>query len=194
MPNHNYKEYIYKENSILTLRDTDIFSDTLIDPNIAWKDRITGKVVLFNKYLHIALIGNKVNDFFLLPGGGIEEGEQIIDGIKRECREETGCEINILGSIGITEDFRARDYKHCISHGYFAEVISIGEKDLTDSEKDIGSYVKWVPINEAVLLFIEQEKQVKLGNVKFYNTCFNILRDSLFIRLASNLINNISLT
>lgn len=190
MLNADNKRYIQNNNYILTLRDKDIFINALIDTNIVWKDRITGKAVIFDKDLHIALIGNKVNEFFLLPGGGIEEGEEIIDGIKRECKEETGCDVSILGLIGSAEDFRARDSKHCISYGYFAEVVSMGNRNLTESEKDIGAYVKWVPINDAIQIFIEQEKQVKIGNVKFYNTCFNILRDSLFIRLAKDLISN----
>lgn len=186
------KKHIQKDNHILTLRDKDIFLDASVDPNILWKDRITGKAVIFDKDLQIALIGNKVNEFFLLPGGGIEEGEEIIDGIKRECKEETGCEVSILGLIGSTEDFRARDCKHCISYGYFAKVISISDRNLTESEKDIGAYVKWVSIDDAIQIFTEQEKQVKMGNVKFYNTCFNILRDLLFIRLAKDLISNYS--
>lgn len=153
-----------------------------------WKDRPTGKVVLFNDQNQIALIGNKVNNFLLLSGGGIEGDESILDGVKRECQEETGCEIEIIKELGVTEDFRSRDRKHCISFGYAAKVISYGTPALTESEIDIGAYVKWLSISEAYELFAIQEEKVKKGEVKFYNTCFNIFRDSLFIRLAQELI------
>lgn len=176
----------YKKDAVvlMTLRDKDIFPNTPESTDVIWKDRPTGKVVLFNDRNQIALIGNKVNDFFLLPGGGIEGAESIIEGLKRECQEETGCEIEIIKELGITEDFRSRDSKHCISFGYSAKVISYGTPTLTESEIDIGVYVKWLPITEAGELFTRQEEKVKKGEVKFYNTCFNIFRDSLFIRLA----------
>ncbi len=172
----------------MVLRDKDIFPDAPDTTDVVWKDRPTGKVVLFNEKNEIALIGNKVNDFFLLPGGGIEEGESVIEGTKRECQEETGCHIELQEALGITEDFRARDIKHCISYGYSAKAISQGTAKLTESEADIGAYVKWLSMPEAITLFALQEEKVRAGEVKFYNTCFNILRDSLFIKRAQSFI------
>lgn len=173
---------------LMVLHDRDIFPESHDISNIIWKDRLTGKVVLFNKKNEVALIGNKVNNFFLLPGGGIESSESILEGVKRECQEETGCEIEIKDALGITEDFRARDSKHSISYGYLATVISYGSTTLTESELDIGAYVKWLTLPEAIGLFVLQEKSVKAGEVKFYNTCFNIIRDSLFLRRAQDII------
>lgn len=185
MSNTDYKKDV---EILMTLQDKDIFPDALETVDVAWKDRPTGKVVLFNDQNQIALIGNKVNDFFLLPGGGIENGESILEGVKRECQEETGCEIEIINELGATEDFRLRDSKHCISFGYTAKVVSYGIPNLTESEIDIGAYVKWLTVSEAIELFDLQEEKVKKVEVKFYNTCFNILRDSLFVHLAQELI------
>ncbi len=172
---------------LLVIRDRDIFPDAADVLNIVWKDRPTGKVVLLNEKGDVALISNKVNDFSLLPGGGIEENEPILDGIRRECREETGCEIEIQDALGITEDFRSRDNKHCISYGYSAKVTSYGMPTLTESEIDIGAYVKWLPLLEAAELLRLQEEKVRAGEVKFYNTCFNTIRDSLFLHRALEL-------
>ncbi len=172
---------------LLVTRDKDIFPDAPDVPNIVWKDRPTGKVVLFNENGEIALIANKVNNFFLLPGGGIEANESILEGIRRECREETGCEIEIQDALGVTEDFRSRDSKHCISYGYTAKAISYSTPNLTESEIDIGAYVKWLPLSEAIEQLRLQEEKVRAGEVKFYNTCFNTIRDFLFIRRAQEL-------
>jgi ADP-ribose pyrophosphatase YjhB (NUDIX family) len=172
---------------LMVLRDRDIFPNVTDDFDIVWKDRHTGKVVLFNNENQIALIGNKVNDFFLLPGG-VEENESLIEGIKRECQEETGCETEIEEALGMTEDFRTRDGKHYINHGYIAKVISQGVAKFTGNEINIGAYVKWIPLVEAVILFAQQEEMVKAGGVKFYNTCFNIFRDSFFIHRAQDFI------
>lgn len=171
---------------LMVLRDRDIFPAMPEPGDIAWKDRPTGKVVLFDGQGRVALIGNRVNDFFLLPGGGIEDGESVRDGALRECQEETGCTIELLRELGATEDFRSRDQKHCISYGYSARMISQGSPSLTSAEADVGAYVKWFALDEAQALFADQEEKVKRGEVKFYNTCFNILRDALFIRRAAN--------
>jgi 8-oxo-dGTP diphosphatase len=177
-----------KSNTVLlTLCDKDIFPDAQDTVDVVWKDRPTGKVVLFNEEGKIALIGNKVNGFFLLPGGGIEPNESIEDGIKRESLEETGCEIEIQNALGVTEDYRARDGKHCTGYGYSAKAVSYGEPTLTDSEADIGAYVKWLSLSEAITLLALQEEKVKAGEVKFYNTCFNTIRDLLFLRRANDL-------
>ena len=173
---------------LMTLYDKDIFPNTPNVTDVVWKDRPTVKVVLFNEQNEIALLGNKINDFFLLPGGGIEDNESALDGIIRECREETGCEIEIQDALGITEDFRLRDSKHCISFGYSAKVISCGTPAPTEGEANIGAYVKWLSLPEAMELFRLQEEKVRAGEVRFYNTCFNTIRDSLFIRRAQDLV------
>jgi ADP-ribose pyrophosphatase YjhB (NUDIX family) len=172
---------------LMTLHDKDVFPDVTGVADIVWKDRPTGKVVLFNKENKIALIGNKVNNYFLLPGGGIENDESVLEGVKRECKEETGCQIDILDALGITEDFRERESKRCISYGYSAKVISQGRPSLTENELDIGAYVKWISISEAIELFLAQEEKVRKGEVRFYNTCFNVFRDSLFIQRANQM-------
>lgn len=178
---------------LMTLRDKDIFPDSSDPTDMIWKDRRTGKVVLFDGDGRIALIGNKVSSFFMLPGGGIEEDESLIDGIRRECKEETGCEIEIQDFLGATEDFRLRESKHCISFGYSAKVVSCGKPTLTKNETDIGVYVKWLSLSEAIGLLASQEQKVNAGEVKFYNTCFNAIRDSLFVHKAYDLTNRQSI-
>jgi ADP-ribose pyrophosphatase YjhB (NUDIX family) len=172
---------------LLVVHDKDIFPDAPDTASIVWRDRPTVKAVLFNEDDDIALIGNKVNDFFLLPGGGIDDGESATDGLRRECREEVGCEVEVLDELGMTEDFRSRDSKHCISSGYSAKVISHGTPSLTEKEADVGAYVKWIPLSEAKALLTAQEAKVKAGEVKFYNTCFNTIRDLFFIRRAEEI-------
>ena len=48
--------------------------------------------------------------------------------------------------------------------------------------------MQWVPLSEAIKIFAAQEEKVRRGEVEFYNTCFNIVRDSFFVRRAQELL------
>ena len=151
--------------------------------NSIFNDRLTGKAVVFDNENKVALVGSKVNSFYLLPGGGIDEGESIEDGIKRECLEEIGCKIKVLNNIGVIEDFRDRDQKHCINHCYIAKLVgSKGKLRLTEEEKKNGMHVIWVSLDKAISMLEREVEQLKRGEVDFYNTGFNILRDNLFLK------------
>jgi len=121
---------------LATFTQKDIFPEKEEQKNIIYEDRPTGKAIVFNCKNKIALVGNKVNSFYLLPGGGINEGETIENGVIRECLEEIGYCVELIDKIGTTEDYRARDKKHCINYCYTAKLF--GEKrkvQLTEDEE-----------------------------------------------------------
>ena len=164
-------------------KEKDVFPDkTDSDTEVIFEDRPTGKAVVFDSEGNVALVGNEVNDFYLLPGGGIDPKEPITDGIIRECLEEIGCNVKLIEDLGTIEDFRTRDKKHCINYCYSAEVIGEkGELQLTEEEAKNGMHVKWVSMDEAILILEKEVEQLSNGEVKFYNTGFNILRDHIFL-------------
>lgn len=169
-------------NIIASFREDDVFPDRGTGVLPVFEDRVTGKAVVFDYAGNVALIGNSANDFYLLPGGGIDDGEFVEEGVIRECREEIGCHVVLKHGLGIVEDYRNRDKKHCISHGFIAELV--GEKgtpQLTEEEAKNGLIVVWKPLEEAIALLENQAQQLKRGEVTFYNTGFNILRDRLFL-------------
>ena|SRR3989344_6806471 len=163
----------------------DVFPKQEEKRNIIFEDRPTGKAIVFDRENNIALIGNRVNSFYILPGGGINKDESVENGIIRECFEEIGCHVELIDKIGIIEDYRTRDKKHCINYCYLAKLIGKkGKVQPTEDEKRNGIHVIWVSINKAVKIIDKEVKQLKKGKVKFYNTGFNILRDHLFLNKA----------
>jgi len=48
---------------------------------------------------HVLLVKHHAHDFWLLPGGRLDEGESLYDCVERELREETGVRILPQGPI-----------------------------------------------------------------------------------------------
>lgn len=181
----------YPMKPLAIFRQKDVFPEQEEQKNVAFEDRLTGKAIVFDHESNIALVGNKVNPFYLLPGGGINKDESIESGLVRECLEEIGCHVKLLDNIGIVEDYRDRDKKHCINYCYTAKLVGEkGELQLTEDEKQNGIHVIWVSWGEAVRLLAREVEQLKKGEVKFYNTGFNILRDHLFLVRTLNFPSN----
>ena len=48
---------------------------------------------------------NTIIDFYVLPGGRVEMGEDTVTSLKREFEEELGVEIDVIGLKAIAENF-----------------------------------------------------------------------------------------
>lgn len=75
---------------LLTLNDK---PDTPLDE--AWKKREAARAVLLDDDGHIPLLYVSNLNYHKLPGGGIDEGEDKMQGLARECLEEVGSEVEI---------------------------------------------------------------------------------------------------
>lgn len=129
-----------------------------------------GKIAIFNK-------ANK--NEYKLPGGGIDEGETPENAFIREALEETGCNVEIVKSLGTIEEHKSLDNFKQTSYLYVAKVISnSNELNLTDKEKDEGARLLWVDEKEALRLVtdcFENLKESKYENL--YHSKFIAMRD-----------------
>lgn len=97
------------------------------------------------------LLGQKEKDrgpypnTWLIPGGGVEEGESFEEAIRREIKEETGLEVSNLEKIGINEDDepdKHEEMTHYVFHVFKADPI--GKHIKTDEFPTI----EWVDIKD----------------------------------------------
>jgi 8-oxo-dGTP pyrophosphatase MutT (NUDIX family) len=74
-----------------------------------------------NKILAIKRI-KKDEVYYVFPGGGVEEGEELEEALKRECREELGVEIKIIKNFA-SERFNRGNMKQ-MEYFYICKIIS----------------------------------------------------------------------
>lgn len=171
-----------KYKNFCTIYQRDIFPDMpVVNLDVDCVDRLTGKAIIIDTDGKIALVAEN-NLIYTLPGGGIDSGESIEIGIVREMLEETGCNVEIDFILGCTDDYRNRDKKHCINYCAISKII--GEKgapNLTEDESKNGLHVNWLTLDEAIEILDKEKKAVHRGEIKYYNTAYNVIRDGVFL-------------
>lgn len=95
---------------------------------------------------------------YSIPGGGLDDGEDVIAGMVRELQEETGAQnIHSIKPYGIFEEFRPwykddADVIHMISYCYTCKVDrELGEPDFEEYEIKNGMKAVWVNIHDAIV-------------------------------------------
>src|SRR3990167_8416756 len=102
------------------IRDTDFGFEEI--PDVEYVDRPTARAVLLDEEGRVSVQWVWKHRFHKLPGGGVKKGETIEEGLRREIREEIGCEIEIGEEIGMIVEYRSRFAKKQIDYCYFAKV------------------------------------------------------------------------
>ncbi|WP_371373330.1 NUDIX hydrolase [Thalassotalea aquiviva] len=94
---------------------------------------------------------------YSLPGGGIDEGEDKIQGLLRELKEETGAQnIKILSEFGVYEEYRPwykddYDIMHMLSYCYFCQIDEqLAIPQLEAYEIANGMEPVWINIEQAI--------------------------------------------
>ena len=132
--------------------------------------RNDGKIAIFNK-------ANK--NEYKLPGGGIENDEAPEEAFKREVLEETGCIVEIIEKLGITEEYKYQTNFRQISNVFVGKVIEdTMQLNITKKEKDEGARLLWEsPRNALKLITNCYDKLIGSKYESVYQTKFIVLRD-----------------
>ena len=133
--------------------------------------RDDGKIAIFNK--------SKKNEY-KLPGGGIENDETPEDTFKREVLEETGCVVEIIKKLGITEEYKYKTNFKQISNVYLGKVLEDTKQlNITEKEKNEGSRIIWETPKRALELIKNCYDNLLASDYdSIYVTKFVVLRDS----------------
>lgn len=120
------------------------------DEAAKYKAREAVRAVVFDDKKMIGVIHSTKKHYYTLPGGGIEEGETKISALKRECKEEIGCDVKIIKELGSTLEYQKHYKLRQTSYCYLAKVVGQkGVSSLTDYEIERGFETVWLTFEDA---------------------------------------------
>ena len=136
------------------------------------KKRVSARAFIIENDQVIAMFRKKKQEdgthkeYYVIPGGGVEENETLEEACVRELKEEYNVDINVLGYLGKEEN------ETTISHIFHAE-ISNGIPALGGEEKDKNNEdnyyeIKRININELDKINIYASEFIKKANNKEY--------------------------
>lgn len=145
---------------ILTITDYDLFKTPTGTRRGNFSYQESSRAIVSDQDKNIALLKTGVYKIHKLPGGSLRPGESAIDACHRECKEELGCKIEILESLGYTDEYKDKRHEHRCSHFYRARVIGDkGEPKLTKFEIKGKFQIVWTTLEHAIEL-VEKDKPI----------------------------------
>ncbi len=169
---------------LLILKDEDI---GIKSRKIKMEKRLAARAVL-SLGGKIALLNVTKDGYHKLPGGGVEEGENIKQALLREILEETGCTIEIMKEVGkIIEHrthegiLREKSGVNQTSYCYTAKVIKKGHPKFDEGEMEAGYQLEWVDLNSAISMLQNEKPSIYEGK-------FIVRRDLALLEATKDLL------
>jgi 8-oxo-dGTP diphosphatase len=83
--------------------------------------------------------------YLVLPGGFVNEGERVEDAAKREVKEETSLNIELLDILGVYSDPTRDPRRHMMSTVFIAKISSHNEKVDAVAQDDAAA-IEWISL------------------------------------------------
>jgi ADP-ribose pyrophosphatase YjhB (NUDIX family) len=116
--------------------------------------RVANKAIIIrDDHLLVTVNSSPSGTFYLCPGGGQDHGEDAYEGLRRECREEIGCDV-VVGDFAFLRDYVGADHEfadhdggHHQREAYFFCRLAPGVEPSFDGEGDVWQTgIAWIPL------------------------------------------------
>lgn len=117
------------------------------------KPRYTARAILKNEDNKYAVMYSHKFNLHSLPGGGVDEGEDVVSALKRELLEETGCLCDDIKELGYVSENRFHcDYTQ-ISYYFTVETSGTTQKtQMTEDEIINNTETQWHTLETMITL------------------------------------------
>lgn len=105
-------------------------------------------------------------EYWSIPGGRVELFETFEEAVKREVKEETGVEVEIISLLGICDHIIKNEERHWVSPSYLCKIVE-GEPQILEPTKHLD--IKWFSLDKLPEK-ITITTQDAIRNYKKYNT------------------------
>ncbi|MCA9347948.1 NUDIX domain-containing protein [Candidatus Saccharibacteria bacterium] len=168
--------------NILTIREQDIVPGAPVVDAGNFRTREAARAVVPDGAGKVALLRVGLYGYHKLPGGGIDEGEDVPTALERELLEEIGCKAEVAGEVGEIVEYRDQFEMVQTSFCFIAnQVGEKGEPDFTEKELREQFSIVWAnDIDEAITL-LESDEPTN------YEGKFIRVRDLALLRAAKEL-------
>ncbi len=144
--------------------------------------RKCARAVVFDDDGLVALLHATKTNYYNLPGGGIKRGETKEQALRRECKEEIGCDVEIAKELGLTIEYRKKSHRKHLSYWYIAKVVGEkGEPTFEDYEIREGFKIVWFPIENCI-------KKISECRPTIYEVKYMIPRDLALLEIVKKII------
>ncbi|HBS46295.1 MAG TPA: ADP-ribose pyrophosphatase [Paenibacillus sp.] len=126
--------------------------------------RKSARAIVVNSQGKMAVLFVSKEQYYKLPGGGVEPGENLREALKREVLEEVGVEVEVVNEIGLVIEYRNKDELLQFSYCYFCKVIGETQNTTyTEDEINAGYELNWIGIKEAVSIISNNSTENYVG-------------------------------
>ncbi len=105
-------------------------------------------------------------EYWSIPGGRVELFETFEEAVKREVKEETGVEVEVISLLGICDHIIKNEERHWVSPSYLCKIIE-GEPQILEPTKHLD--IKWFSLDKLPEKITITTKDA-IRNYKKYNT------------------------
>jgi 8-oxo-dGTP diphosphatase len=168
---------------LLVITEQDIDPSAPVIDTSAFKKRSAARGVMIKHNGSVCLLKVGAHNYHKLPGGGVDEGEDIKAAFHRELLEETGCQAEILGEVG--KIVECRNQFELIQTSYCFLAKQVGQQmeaalEEGEIEEDIHE-IATKDIDDAIRLFEEDTPNNYQGR-------FIVRRDLKLLQTARELL------